>query len=110
ACHCCDRGVLHHDFKPENVFINQQTLEVKLIEFACGDLLTHEVYTENSGTPHYNPSEWILYQEYFGVSATIWSLGVLLYELVCGFLPFNTREKIVQGKLKFPCHVSDDEK
>ncbi|KAK3506699.1 hypothetical protein QTP70_015709 [Hemibagrus guttatus] len=136
ARHYCDHGVLHHDFKPENVLINQQTLEVKLIEFGCGDLLTDNVYTENSGqftvdtesgsgccgewcfvtrsalslfshlsTPYYNPSEWILYQEYFGISATVWSLGVLLYELVCGILPFNTREKIVQRKLKFPCHL-----
>lgn len=74
--------------------------------------MTHSALSllSHSGTIYYCPPEWILYKKYLGVSATIWSLGVLLYELVCRDLPFNTREKIVQGKLKFPGHLSDGEK
>lgn len=49
AKHCCDRGVFHRDIKPENIIINPDTLEVKLIDFGCGDLMKDEVYTSFSG-------------------------------------------------------------
>ncbi|KAK3560557.1 hypothetical protein QTP86_010963 [Hemibagrus guttatus] len=50
ARHCCDAGVLHRDIKAENLLINPDTLEVKLIDFGCGDLFTHTPYTEYEGT------------------------------------------------------------
>lgn len=49
AHHCCDRGVLHRDIKTENILINPDTLQVKLIDFGCGDLLTDEVYRRYAG-------------------------------------------------------------
>ncbi|XP_053789662.1 serine/threonine-protein kinase pim-1-like [Vidua chalybeata] len=54
----------------------------------------------------YSPPEWILFGYYHGQPATIWSLGILLYHLVCGHLPFHTNEDIVQGQLFFPPRVS----
>lgn len=39
ACHCCERGVLHRDLKPSNILINPETMQVKVIDFGCGDLL-----------------------------------------------------------------------
>ncbi|KAI1229471.1 Serine/threonine-protein kinase pim-1, partial [Lamprotornis superbus] len=58
------------------------------------------------GTPQYNPPEWILFGCYHGQPATIWSLGILLYDLVCGHLPFKTSEDIVRGQFFIPLQVS----
>lgn len=52
---CCLRGVLHRDIKLENLLINPDTLEVKLIDFGCGTVLTDAGYTSFAGM--YDPSK-----------------------------------------------------
>ncbi|XP_058273184.1 serine/threonine-protein kinase pim-1-like [Hemibagrus wyckioides] len=106
--HCSDRGVFHSDIKCANILINPDTLEVKLIDFGCGNLLTDEPFMSYAGTPYYWPPEWVLDRKYFVVPATIWSLGLVLFDLVCGTLPFNSDEEITKGCLKFAPDVSTE--
>ncbi|XP_043073882.1 aurora kinase B-B-like [Puntigrus tetrazona] len=88
---CCQRGVFHRDIKPENLLLNPETLEVKLIDFGCGDLLKDSAYQTFCGTRRFFPPEYFAFHKYHGRPATVWSLGVLLFVMMCGYFP-NSRD------------------
>ncbi|KAK3519722.1 hypothetical protein QTP70_002673 [Hemibagrus guttatus] len=106
--HCCDRRVLHRDVKAQNLLINTDTLEVKLIDFGCGELLLDVPYRDYAGTLAFSPPEWVMFNMYMGIPATIWGLGILFFNLVCGFYPFESETDIEDGHLKFSPNVSRD--
>ncbi|MCJ8739070.1 hypothetical protein PDJAM_G00043020 [Pangasius djambal] len=108
AHHCCERGVLHRDIKAQNLLISTDTLQVKLIDFGCGDLLKDSAYRMYAGTLAFCPPEWVMFKRYEGIPATIWGLGILLYNLVCGDYPFKSDNDLEVGHLKLCPGLSRD--
>uniref|UniRef100_A0A8D2J1V1 Maternal embryonic leucine zipper kinase n=1 Tax=Varanus komodoensis TaxID=61221 RepID=A0A8D2J1V1_VARKO len=108
------QGYAHRDLKPENLLIDAEH-NLKLIDFGLcakpkGGLDYH--LSTCCGSPAYAAPELIQGKAYIGSEADVWSMGVLLYALLCGFLPFDDDnvmalyKKIVRGKYEIPKWLS----
>lgn len=86
---CHARGICHRDLKPENVLLMSDG-RVKLADFGMATVLTPEDLLETfCGSPQYCAPEVIGGQAYEGAPADVWSLGVVLYAMTTGGVPFD---------------------
>ncbi|CAH0689080.1 unnamed protein product [Chilo suppressalis] len=112
--YCHANGVVHRDLKAENLLLDRD-MNIKLADFGFSN-----EYTAGSplatwcGSPPYAAPELFEGRRYDGPKADIWSLGVVLYVLVCGALPFDggtlheLRTVVLAGKFRIPYFMSQE--
>jgi cGMP-dependent protein kinase len=87
--HLSDRNIVHRDLKPENIMICDDGYP-KIIDFGAAKFVSGRTYTI-IGTPHYMAPE-VLTGRGYNTSIDLWSVGVMLYEFICGVCPFGDDE------------------
>eukprot|EP00457_Paulinella_chromatophora_P001783 gb/GEZN01001785.1/.p1 GENE.gb/GEZN01001785.1/~~gb/GEZN01001785.1/.p1 ORF type:complete len:850 (-),score=114.96 gb/GEZN01001785.1/:280-2772(-) len=87
--HCHDHGICHRDLKPENLLLTE-TNAIKIADFGLAHLMKPGQKLDTAcGSPHYISPEIVDGKEYDGKKADVWSLGVILFALTAGYLPFD---------------------
>ena len=110
--------ISHRDIKPENMIIENSTKIIKLVDFGLSNYYNNknEVLSSACGSPSYAAPEMLSGKKYSAAPVDVWSCGIVLYAMICGYLPFEDFDnnilfkKIREGKFKIPTHVSENAK
>lgn len=87
--YCHRFNICHRDLKPENILLDDN-LNIKIADFGMAALQPIGQYlTTSCGSPHYAAPEIIAGRQYQGNMSDIWSVGIILYAMLNGFLPFD---------------------
>jgi len=112
--YCHQRDVVHRDLKVENVLLDSNG-DVKLADFGFSNYQKEGHLMKTwCGSPPYAAPELFEGREYNGPKADVWSLGVVLFVLVCGGLPFEDtdlptlRTRVLSGKYRIPFYMSHE--
>ena len=106
------KNISHRDIKPENILIRNNK-ELLLIDFGLSCQFNEgELINTPCGSPCYAAPEMLLGNNYNGLASDIWSCGIVLFTMVCGYLPFEEEtneklyKKIYSTKLEIPERIS----
>ncbi|NXF04335.1 SIK2 kinase, partial [Smithornis capensis] len=111
--YCHSHHIVHRDLKTENLLLDAN-MNIKLADFGFGNFYkSGEPLSTWCGSPPYAAPEVFEGKEYEGPHLDIWSLGVVLYVLVCGSLPFDgpnlptLRQRVLEGRFRIPYFMSE---
>lgn len=86
--YCHQRGIIHRGLKPWNLLLDANQ-NIKLMDFGLSHKYVCQKLTTFCGRLHYVAPEMLLGQSYDGPSVDMWSLGAILFKIVCRRLPFE---------------------
>ncbi|KAL8003284.1 putative rho-associated protein kinase [Plasmopara halstedii] len=109
------RGIIHRDLKPENILLKTSApgAEVMIADFGFARPMNGSRRGTACGTPGYVAPE-VVQGEPYGAEVDCWSLGVILFILLCGYPPFpganhaTVLDKVVKAEYKFEAPYWDD--
>ena len=111
-CYSHENNIVHRDLKPENILIdenskNKKDIILKIIDWGCAmSFSKNKKMTEADGTAYYIAPEVL--NENYDEKCDVWSCGVILYIMLCGYPPFNGEtdeeifEQVKKGKIEYP--------
>ena len=106
-----DKQIVHRDLKPENILLatKEEDAPIKIADFGLARMISNKDMMKTAcGTPGYVAPEVLQNKGYSSGAVDVWSTGVILYILLCGFPPFYEEElpalfdQILKGKYDFP--------
>merc|ERR1719327_223050 len=105
--------VVHRDLKPENLLLDERK-DIKIADFGLSNFYKEGDRLQTAcGSPCYAAPEMIAGQRYVPSMVDVWSCGVILFALVCGYLPFEDQNtaalyrKILHAEYQAPKFISD---